>query len=171
MKLKQRVLRWLIDDNEGKDAAAPSTKSWDSIFLRGLKANQGQIKGKEYKTSSTVYLCLKKISSNIASVPFVFYKGDQQVFDTPMDKLFDNPNPFMSRFQLFEGTAIHMGLYGEAFWLLSESIGMASGRPDAIPAEIYVLNPKEMKHVMRGKAELFSLMNFLEQLHLFKIHV
>jgi HK97 family phage portal protein len=41
-----------------------------------------------------------------------------------------------------------MGLYGEAFWLLNESVGMSTGRPGAIPAEIYVINSKEMKHVV-----------------------
>jgi HK97 family phage portal protein len=71
-----------------------------------------------------------------------------------MDKLFDRPNPLTSRFQLFESTVINMGLYGESFWLLNESIGMTTGRPGAIPAEIYVLNPKKMKHVVDDKGTL-----------------
>jgi HK97 family phage portal protein len=158
MKLTKRVLRSLIgyafEEDKGagaqdKEVVAPTGKTWDDFFLRAIKQNRDSVpKGKEYKTSSTVYLALNKISNNIASVPFVFYKGDQQVFDTPMDKLFDRPNPLMSRFQLFESTIIHMGLHGEAFWLLNESIGMVNGRPGSIPAEIYVLNPKEMKHVV-----------------------
>lgn len=163
MKLTKRVLRSLIgyafEEDKGivaqdKETVAPITKTWDDFFLRAIKQDTGMPKGKEYKTSSTVYLALNKISNNIASVPFIFYKGDQQVFDTPIDKLFDRPNPLTSRFQLFESTVIHMGLYGEAFWLLNESVGMSTGRPGAIPAEIYVLNPKEMKHVVDGQGTL-----------------
>ncbi len=164
MKLTKRVLRSLIgyafDEDKGieaqdKESVAPTEKSWDDPFIRAIAWNRDNVpKGKEYKTSSIVYLCVNKISSNIASVPFVFYQGDQQVFDTPMDKLFARPNPQMSRFELFESTVIHMGLYGEAFWLLNDSIGMSTGRPGAIPAEIYILNPKKMKHVFDDQGTL-----------------
>ena len=94
-----------------------------SFWLTGLtlqqalaNVNSGDI-GQAYKKECYVYSAIHSCAMNLSQVPFRFYTGTDLERDvvevSPYDKLFENPNPFMSRFQLWEATEIYLKLRGE----------------------------------------------------------
>ncbi|MCU0499001.1 MAG: phage portal protein [Anaerolineae bacterium] len=94
-----------------------------------------------YEASSWVYVAINRIAEASALVPLHVYRieGDRrlEVVRHPLEVLLDAPNPFLSRFELFEQTLGFLELTGNAYWLL---IGDESGRP----REIWPLRPDRM---------------------------
>ena len=152
MSIRERVLKWLATEPKSSVSRA-ERKSWDSIFLKGKRFNSGVL-DKPYAQHSVVYQAVNIIASNIASTPYIFYQGDQQVYDHPLDQLLDRPNDMTSRFQLFQSTAVFLQLNGEAFWVIIKSVGQELGRPGARPAELYVVDPAKMKHVVDDQGQI-----------------
>lgn len=91
-----------------------------------------------YEASSWVYVAINRIAEAAALVPLQVYRmeGDRRlaVVRHPLEVLLDAPNPYLSRFELFEQTLGFLELTGNAYWLL---IGDESGRP----SEIWPLRP------------------------------
>lgn len=97
--------------------------------------------GTIYQQSPWVHLAVSRIAEAAALVPLNVSRldGEQQVAIErhPLEQLLDNPNPSMSRFELFESTLAYLELTGNAYWFLA---GDRLGRP----AEIWVLRPDRM---------------------------
>lgn len=97
-----------------------------------------------YTLSPWVYVAVNRIAEACALVPLKVYRiqGDQklEVVQHPLEILLDNPNPYMSRFELMEQTVGSLELTGNAYWLL---VGDMTGRP----AQIWVLRPDRMSIV------------------------
>lgn len=89
-----------------------------------------------YAGSSWVYVAVNRIAEAGALVPLHVYRldGEQRVEVVwhPLERLLDNPNPFTSRFELFEQTLGMLELTGNAYWFL---VGDANG----VPAQIWPL--------------------------------
>lgn len=97
-----------------------------------------------YQSSPWVYLAVNRIAEAIALVPLRVLRLDgeqrREVVRHPLEVLLDAPNPFLSRFELFEQTAGFLELTGNAYWLLS---GDSSG----VPVEIWPLRPDRVSIV------------------------
>jgi HK97 family phage portal protein len=97
-----------------------------------------------YRQSSWIYVAVSRIAEAAALVPLrvMRLEGEKrvQVERHPLELLLDNPNPTMSRFELFEATLGYLELTGNAYWFLA---GDALGRP----AQIWPLRPERMSIV------------------------
>lgn len=91
-----------------------------------------------YEQSPWVYVAVNRIAEAAALVPLRVYQphdSDRVEFPQhPLIRLLENPNPFLSRFELIEQTLGLLELTGSAYWFLN------AGR-DGLPAEIWPLRP------------------------------
>lgn len=91
-----------------------------------------------YQQSPWVYLAVNRIAEAAALVPMRVFRLDgekrMEVERHPLEKLLDAPNPYLSRFELFEQTIGLLELTGNAYWFLA-------GNRQGIPAEIWSLAP------------------------------
>jgi HK97 family phage portal protein len=97
-----------------------------------------------YRQSSWIYVAVSRIAEAAALVPLrvMRLEGEKrlQVERHPLELLLENPNPTMSRFELFEATLGYLELTGNAYWFLA---GDALGRP----AQIWPLRPERVSIV------------------------
>ena len=100
-----------------------------------------QTRTRAYRGSPWVYIAINRIAEAGALVPLQVFRleGEQRlaVERHPLEALLDAPNPYLSRFELFEQTMGMLETAGNAYWFLS---GDAQGRP----AEIWPLRPDRM---------------------------
>lgn len=105
-----------------------------------------------YSQHAWVYGCVSAIAQNIMGIPLLFYTGtrkDKRLVGTgPLLQLFEKPNPMMSGAQLIEAAFIHLGLSGEAFFILDRD----SERE--LPREIWVVPPQRFKEIVDEKTGL-----------------
>ncbi len=91
-----------------------------------------------YEQSPWVHVAINRIAEAGALVPLrvLQVQGEDrlEVENHPLEQLLNQPNPTMSRFELFEQTLGFLELMGNAYWFLA---GDAHGRP----REIWVLRP------------------------------
>ncbi len=86
--------------------------------------------------------CVDIISRNIGRADFEIKVNGVKTSDGFAARLFDEPNPYMSRFELWQRTSAWWSLEGEAFWYFGNDY--ASG----VPKELHVLNPRKIQAVM-----------------------
>lgn len=136
-----------------------------SFFMSGLtlqqalaNTNTGNVSN-AYRQECYVYSAIYSCAVNLAQVPFRFYTGTDLGRDvvevSPYDALFESPNPFMSRFQLWEATEIYLKLRGECMWVL-EGGGIYRKGQDNIPAEIYPMDPSLFEPVIDKESGLIA---------------
>jgi len=91
-----------------------------------------------YEGSPWVYIAINRIAEAGALVPLHVFKLEGEarigIENHPLERLFSNPNPLTSRFELFEQTLGSLELHGNAYWFL---VGDSLGKP----REIWVLRP------------------------------
>lgn len=121
---------------------------WKSLRL--LLAGQGITE--PYRQHAAVYACVTAIETNIAQVPYQLMQkkgeGKEVVEEGDLYKVFTNPNPLLSREQLWSATSIWYSLRGEACWILErENIAQA-------PSEIWIFPPDRFKYVLDEKTGL-----------------
>ena len=93
-------------------------------YLRSIAPERkGEEFLKAYEQISWVYACVRLIAQSIASANWRLYrvnkKGEwEEIDDHPALKLFNNPNQFMTRSELFYLLGQNLELVGESFWLL-----------------------------------------------------
>ena len=99
--------------------------------------------GAMYAGSAWVYVAVNKIAEAGALVPARVLRvqgGRREALERhPVHALLDAPNPYTSRFELFEQTLGHLELSGNAYWLLVGEGGA--------PREIWVLRPDRVQIV------------------------
>jgi HK97 family phage portal protein len=143
-----------IDDFFGSEIATKkrSEKGWSEDWLRMKESNilslsQNQVTD-PYSQSAVVYRAVRAIAENLPQAVFRIFEGDQEVPLThPLQRLFNKPNKFMSRWELWESIATYLNIGGEAFIYLNESMGQRIGS-SSVPAELWSLNPSLMKHTV-----------------------
>lgn len=91
-----------------------------------------------------VYTCVNAIAEDFAKYEPIFYKldnrtGKKQQYIHEFNKVLENPNPNLSKFDLLVGTQSFIELTGEAFWYY------ALGERSRTPKEIYLMRPDRMK--------------------------
>ena len=126
-------------------------KSWSEDFLRMKELNNLEQPNKlisPYSQNYLVFKCISMLAVTAAQCSLLIYRGEEPLPDTDkLVKLFNIPNPYQSRFEMWESLISFMYITGEAFLYFSPSVGMQAGT-STYPAEIYSLNPKFMKHVV-----------------------
>lgn len=126
-----------------------------NFFARGMtlrealaQADSGNI-DQAYCKHAVVYAAIQSCALNFSHVPFRFYHGTDLEHDVVENSVYDDvfarPNPFMSRFQLWEATVIYMKLRGECMWVLDFDGGNAIG---TVPVGIYPLDPSLFRPVI-----------------------
>lgn len=88
--------------------------------------------------------CVDIISRNVGRADFEIKVNGVKTSYGFAARLFDEPNPYMSRFELWQRTAAWWSLEGEAFWYFGNDY--ASG----VPKELHVLNPRKIQAVMNS---------------------
>ncbi|MBZ0290450.1 MAG: phage portal protein, partial [Anaerolineae bacterium] len=110
---------------------------WPNLAEAGAQA-------RVYQQSPWVYIAVNRIAEAVALVPLRVMRLDGErkieVEGHPLERLLDAPNPYISRFELFEQTAGILELTGNAYWFLA---GDATG----VPAEIWPLRPDRVSIV------------------------
>jgi len=87
-----------------------------------------------------VNIAVSILIRNIARAKFCIYRSGEEVSNGPLFDLFRRPNENMSRYELWKETTGWWAMEGEAFWWFG------SGYTGGLPKEIYVLNPRSMRH-------------------------
>jgi HK97 family phage portal protein len=97
-----------------------------------------------YRQSPWVYVAINRIAEAAALVPLhvLRVQGEQHVAVErhPLETLLETPNPYISRFELFEQTVGMLELTGNAYWFLA---GDAAG----VPSQIWPLRPDRVSIV------------------------
>lgn len=130
--------------------------TWDQIWLRGQESMfGGQSVREPYKDHQTVYMAIEAIASGMAQVNFKMFKGQDgpEIKDTELTRLFDAPNPLMSRFQLWEATLIYLAMRGRCIWVFGNGLGNELGTRK-LPSEIWVFDPARFKPVKDSSGRL-----------------
>lgn len=99
-----------------------------------------------YEQNSWVHAALKVRADAVASVRLKFWQSDKDDAEEvpesdPIVKLFNKPNPLMSRGLLMAAHEIHLRLDGECFWFLTDSMGFplkpTSAGKIEVPAHVW----------------------------------
>ena len=126
----------------------PQEKAYDAEWFLRFMTIAAQEDGVDrvndpYKAHAWVNIGISTIAKNIARAEFKCYQGDSEASpDNPVQKMFDNVNPYMSKYQLWEATVSWKKLKGEAFWIFDWE--PLIGKPKAI----YLVDPQHMHHVL-----------------------
>lgn len=114
--------------------------------------------GLTYRDIVWVYVCVNRIATAAASVPFKIYRKHRKggeiiiedVDDThPAVELFSKVNPFITSYDLWEGTLTFLELMGNNYW---EVVTDKQG----IPRELYFLHPSRVKVVPDEKTGIIG---------------
>ncbi|MCD6379651.1 phage portal protein, partial [bacterium] len=110
-------------------SALPYTMSLEVFQEAPQKSNKEYLDS--YGRVATVYAAVRKIAEAISAATWRLYQTEpewQEIEAHPALKLFNNPNQFMTRSELFHLTAQHLELVGESMWLLvKEKNGLIIG--------------------------------------------
>lgn len=93
-----------------------------------------------YLCHAWVSIAVNILTRNIARARFVVMKDGGELETGRLYDLFRRPNAHLSRYDLWKETAAWWSLEGEAFWWFG------SDYSGGIPKELYVLNPRKMRH-------------------------
>lgn len=100
-----------------------------------------------------VYAAVKLISESGAMASFGVYKHADEKFEEvvnhPFEILLRSPNPYMSRFELWEQTFVHLELQGNAFWYLQKT-------KEGLPAGIWIMRPDRVTPIPDRKTFISS---------------
>jgi len=129
-------------------------KRWDDTLLAVRNGNLEEWNKSgvtnPYAQNYTVHRALQILATNIAQVPFEFYRGEQKLGpEFELNEVLRRPNGYTSNFELWEGTIVNLFLYGEAFWFLNTN-------NYNIIREIYSLHPNYMDHVQESSTDPIS---------------
>jgi HK97 family phage portal protein len=112
--------------------------------------------GDAMKVNGWVNAAVMFIARNVSRVPFKLWAGEEEIETGDVWSLFNEPNPYMSRSQLWEATEAWLKCRGEAFWTFEAgyTYAPAGGR---LPTEIWVQDPDQFKHVLDPKDKKITL--------------
>lgn len=93
------------------------------------------------------FRCIDTIATSMAKYKPYFYTTDSSgkkttIAQHPLLDVIEHPNPNLTKFQLLEGSAVFMELYGECFWYMVP--GKVTGFDLNGPKQIILLSPDKM---------------------------
>jgi len=105
-----------------------------------IKFSNNYVIGDTYLLHAWVNIAINILIRNIARADFTIKREGNDIEYGSVYDLFRRPNSLTSRFDLWKETAAWWFLEGEAFWWFGSEY---SG---GIPKEIYILDPRKMRH-------------------------
>jgi len=93
-----------------------------------------------YRAHAWVNIAVNILIRNIARADFVIMKNEEDITEGGLYDLFRRPNAAASRFDLWKETAAWWFTEGEAFWWFGPDYSAG------LPKEIYILDPRKMRH-------------------------
>lgn len=134
------------------------------------------VKGKDYinayKTMSWVHACVRVIAQTMAAVNWRLYKTSgkewKEITEHRVLMLFNKPNAFQTRSELFELTSINLELLGEAFWLLAKEenarriVGLIPLNPTKMELELKDNEPYRWKYKMHPDVMTLELEDVIQ---------
>lgn len=97
----------------------------------------GSLAREGYGKNPIVFRSVRMIAEAAASVTWLLYRGDEELFDHPLVMLLNRPNPAQSGATLFETVYGHLMVAGNAYL---EAVCI-----DGSPREIFTLRPDRMR--------------------------
>lgn len=151
------MFNWLSRPFTNRDRLRPAAAHIEAVAVHNSYTWQNAegvtAQSQVYAQSPWVYAAVNRIAEACALVPLKVYRvqGEErlEVARHPLEVLLDAPNPYTSRFELFEQTIGMLELTGNAYWYL---VGDANG----VPAQIWTLRPDRVsivpdaQHYVRG---------------------
>jgi HK97 family phage portal protein len=117
------VRTWLLEKLGGVPAEQLEKRSWE-VVLNAYKENRQSANGIVTPESSlrlsAVFACVRVLAETMASIPLQMYerksKGERErITDHPLIRVLDDPNPYMTQFDVTETLVQHLALRGNAF--------------------------------------------------------
>jgi len=102
-----------------------------------------------YRRNIIAFRCIREIAQNAASIPWLLYKGAQELSVHPLLTLLQKPNPHMGQAQLLEALFAYYQISGNAYL---EAVRADDDQP---PRELWALRPERVK-VLPGAASLVA---------------
>lgn len=102
---------------------------------------------KPYEQHTVVYAAIRRKADAIAMVPWVISGENGEIIDStdhPAVRLFDEVNPYMSKYELWEAIVILLDLYGEAFVVKDRE------EYKGLPVYLWIVRPDTMKEQVYG---------------------
>jgi len=113
-------------------------------YFETIDRSEGKINQKNaYKKQAWIYSIVSLIAGNIARAPYRIYSDplfENEITSGPAFNFFNTVNPFLSKFQLWEGTMTYKSLRGESFWRVMQAGNVT---------EMEFLEPLNMKPEVR----------------------
>lgn len=139
---------WPFKHRELKASRAGALLSLTSLGpARWTSRRYDRLAEEGYRRNIIAFRCIKEIAQNAASIPWLLYRGTQEITTHPLLSLLARPNPGMGQAQLLEALISHQQICGNA-WL--EAVRPAPGEA---PRELWVLRPDRMK-IIPGPASV-----------------
>jgi HK97 family phage portal protein len=123
-KAKQTIKQKFLTGYYGQQILIPPNLS-TADFLR------------TYGETGWLFACTSKIAQNVADVEWSAYKNDKEITNSQALSVLQNPNQFMSQYELIELTDMYLSLTGKAFWYIAKD---KAGRS----REIWPISPIDM---------------------------
>ena len=103
-----------------------------------------------YRRNAVVYRCVRLVAESAASLPLVFFDGEEELTSHPLCDLLRRPNPRQAGASFFEALYTHLMIAGNAY---AECVSI-----DGRPRELYALRPDRMKALpgANGWAETYE---------------
>lgn len=122
------------------------TTTADLTFFKSIRQLTQMDKfDRPYQQHTWIYATNNVIAINLSSVPWEIREGTRKnnrvVEDpkNPLVRLFEQPNPTMTRSQLWEAYAIQLGLSGESIWVKLDDFGKPVENKNQMPSELWPL--------------------------------
>ncbi len=127
--------------------------AFDRAWLHGLQYDKemslAQIEREPYKFYSWLQIAIYKKAAAFASCEFKVMRGEDEVTDHPIVKLFRDVNPWLSRNQFFQALCIYFNLKGEFFVYFPPTAGDGTSY-GLVPSQMFVLEPQYM-HIVQDR--------------------
>lgn len=122
-------------------------------ILGGVESGVSDRNAETYANSIWVYAAINTIARNIQEVPFVFQrKGEPLKTETPMTKLFENPNPWQGYGQFMEALVSWLHVNGEVVIILDRK------SDTELPKEMIVVDSTDFQPLLRKNGTLLGWM-------------
>ena len=106
-----------------------------------------------YLIHAWVNIAVNILTRNIARADYTIKKQGDDIECGSVYDLFRKPNPYLSRYDLWKETAAWWFIEGEAFWWFG------SDYSGGLPKEIFILDPRKMRHENELKGLDFGFRN------------
>ncbi|RLF66398.1 MAG: phage portal protein, partial [Thermoplasmata archaeon] len=132
-------------------------KSWEQLWASVMedKVLFGGVSPRQpYRQVSNVYKAIKAIADNVPQAEIVLknWQTGEPAEDSDLERLLENPNPFMSRSDFLQAVVGFYALYGEAFIVKDmDTVGQATGKK--LPYGLYVFNPSKFEPIVEGNGD------------------